>query len=217
MFKLTPKEQKLLLLLVCLLALGIVLRFVLFRQDTSVALTAQTGSSDNIMENMAEKEENEEETKEEDDVEKVIIVHVTGAVNNPGVYYLPEGARVFHAVEEAGGASEEADLERINLAQPLYDGQPVYVPRKGEEGSPQPSGINNSQSGSPSHNIAKININTASKSQLETLPGIGSVKAQNIITYREKNGPFQRVEDLLKVSGIGEKTLEGIIELITVY
>jgi competence protein ComEA len=211
LFKLTPKEQKLLILLVCLLVIGLVLRFALPEHDTAlITKTAETGSKDNSME--------ADEGKESLDPEnEVVVVHVTGAVKNPGVYILQKGSRVFHVVEEAGGALEDADLERINLAQHLYDGQPVFVPRKGGESSPQPAGLTSYQGESFSTGIHKININTASKSQLETLPGIGSAKAQNIINYREKYGPFQRIEDLVKVSGIGDKTLEGIRDLITVY
>jgi competence protein ComEA len=217
LFKLTPKEQKLLILLVCLLALGLLLRFILPGHEKSLtAKSAGTASEALSLERQeVEKEEAEESPKGEDAPADAIIVHITGAVKNPGVYSLPKGARVFHAVEEAGGALEEADLERINLAQHLYDGQPVYVPRKGEEGSSQPAGLTSYQADTAIGN--KVNINTASKSQLETLPGIGSVKAQNIINYRQKNGPFQSIEDLVKVSGIGDKTLEGIRELITVY
>ncbi|HAA34612.1 MAG TPA: competence protein CelA [Firmicutes bacterium] len=209
LFKLTPKEQKLVILLVCLLALGVVLRFVLPGHDTSlVAKKAESGSMDSAR----EEKEGEESPEAEKDPEDVLVVHVTGAVKNPGVYILQKGSRVFHVVEEAGGAVEEADLERINLAQPLYDGQPVHVPRKGEENSSQ-----SYQGETPAVGMTKININTAGKSQLETLPGIGSVKAQDIISYREKNGPFQSIEELTKVSGIGEKTLERIRDLITIY
>lgn len=212
LFKLSSKEQKLLLALVCLLALGLIFRFIIFGQKSSSALKEQKGSSPDQIVLIKESEEKKEKEKEE---EKFIIVHITGAVYNPGIYYLPEGARAFQAVEKAGGALEEADLERVNLAQPLYDGQAFYVPRKGDGGSGHAAGGSFAHGGPVG--ITKININTADRAQLESLPGIGSVKAQNIISYREKNGPFKSIEDLLKVSGIGEKTLEGIRELITVY
>ncbi|RJX28795.1 MAG: ComEA family DNA-binding protein [Dethiobacter sp.] len=209
MFKLTPKEQKLLILLVCLLVLGFVLRFALPEQETAlIKKTAETGIKDN---SSGADEEKESFTPENE----VIIVHVTGAVKTPGVYTLEKGSRVFQVVDKAGGALDDADLERINLAQHLYDGQPVFVPRKGDESPPPHAGTTSYESFSAG--IHKININTAGKSQLETLPGIGSVKAQNIINYREKNGPFQSIEDLVKVSGIGDKTLEGLRDLITVY
>ena len=214
MFKLTSKEQKLLLLLAGLLALGLIFRFLIFEQRAFSALKEQKKDSPDQIVLIKGSEEKAEKENKENEEEKFIIIHITGAVHNPGIYYLPEGARAFQAVEEAGGALEEADLERVNLAQPLYDGQAFYVPRKGEESFGHAAGGNNFYGPA---GITKININTADKSQLESLPGIGSVKAQNIISYREKNGPFQRIEDLVKVSGIGEKTLEGIRDLITVY
>ncbi|NMB40713.1 MAG: hypothetical protein GX996_02105 [Firmicutes bacterium] len=211
MFKLTPKEQKLLFLLISLLVLGLVLRFALPEQnEPGIAKTTETVDLGNTAEAEGAEENPEVETK-------VVIVHVTGAVKNPGVYTLQEGSRVFHVVDEAGGASDDADLERINLAQPLYDGQPVYVPRKGDECLQPSADPFSQQEGFSAAGAQKININRANKAQLETLPGIGSVKAQNIINYRESNGFFQSVEDLTKVNGIGEKTLEQIKELITVY
>ncbi len=205
MFKLTPKEQKLVLLLVCLLLLGIVLRF---------ALPAGGKESPGILLN-AEMEGDDKEAAVPEEKE-LIIIHITGAVREPGVYILEEGARVFEAVEKAGGQSDDADLEMINLAEPLYDGQPVYVPRKSDRDSLQLSnGV--SQGGLRQVKESRININSAGKAQLETLPGIGAAKAQSIIDYREKNGPFKSIDDLLKVTGIGDKTLEGLGDLITVY
>jgi competence protein ComEA len=217
LFKLTPKEKRLVFLLGALLALGLVLRLVLPENETFVAqgtgMLQGAGQKGMFIKNEhgAEEESGDVFSPEE---EKLIIVHITGAVTNPGVYTLEEGSRVFHVVEKAGGHLEDADLERINLAQPLYDGQPVFIPRKSDRDNSSSTG-GPSPAGDPS--VAKVNINTASKAQLETLPGIGSVKAQNIISYREKNGPFQRIEDLVNVNGIGEKTLEGMKDFITIY
>ena len=211
MFKLTPKEKKLLYLLLSLIVLGLVLRLALSGPGSApIAKIAATEDGGGFPEEVKEKEIQETEIE-------VIIVHITGAVKNPGVYTLQEGSRVFHVVDEAGGALEDADLERINLAQPLYDGQPVFVPRKSDEDFPQPESLVSHQGGLSAAGGQKININTANKSQLEELPGIGNVKAQNIINYREKNGPFRSVEDLIEVNGIGDKTLDLIKELVTVY
>ena len=208
LFKLTPKEQKLVLLLVCLLVLGIVLRF---------ALPAEGESSEILLNGeMKRNGEDAEVPKEEVPEEKeLIIIHITGAVREPGVYILEEGARVYEAVEKAGGQTDDADLEMINLAEPLYDGQPVYVPRKSDRDPSQPPG-GIFQGGLRQGKEGRININSANKSQLETLPGIGAVKAQNIIDSREKNGPFKSVEDQPKVNRIGEKTLESLGDLITI-
>lgn len=209
LFKLTPKEQKLVLLLVCLLVLGIVLRFALpvGGESPEILLNGEMKGNDK------DAEVPEGEVPEE---KELIIIHITGAVREPGVYILEEGARVYEAVEKAGGQSDDADLEMINLAEPLYDGQPVYVPRKSDRDPSQPPG-GIFQGGLQQGKEGRININSANKSQLETLPGIGAVKAQNIIDYREKNGPFKSVDDLLKVTGIGEKTLESLGDLITIY
>ena len=142
-----------------------------------------------------------EETKEP------LIIHIVGAVKNPGVFTLQEGDRVLEAVEKAGGFSEDALRDAVNLAARIYDGQQIYIPREGEEvPTTVYQGIQQQ----------KININTASQSDLETLPGIGPAKAGAIIQDREKNGPFKSIEEISRVTGIGEKTLEGIRDFITI-
>jgi len=129
-----------------------------------------------------------------------IVVHVTGAVMSPGVYELPEGSRVVDAIQAAGGFAEGAADEHLNLAAKLSDGQRIRVPWLSEikEGEGK----------------ALININTATAAQLQSLPGIGPAIAQRIVEYREKSGPFSRVEDLMKVSGIGPKVFANILDLI---
>ena len=136
-------------------------------------------------------------------------VYVTGAIQHPDVYLLPEGSIVKDALEAAGGATEEADLERINLALSVTDGQQVHVPRLGEDNSPVPP-----PSGQPA--TAKVNINTADAATLESLPGIGPSLAQRIVAHRQANGPFERIEDVMDVSGIGTATFEGIQDLLSV-
>ncbi|MCL2678185.1 MAG: helix-hairpin-helix domain-containing protein, partial [Clostridiales bacterium] len=129
---------------------------------------------------------------------KEIKVHIKGAVNNPGVYTLPPGSRVNDVVVMAGPL-EEADLDSINLARPLKDGEAFYVPFLGE-----------------GFNSGKVNINKASQAELETLRGIGAAKAGAIINYRSEHGPFMKIEDIQKVSGIGPATFEGIKDSICV-
>lgn len=146
----------------------------------------------------------------EPDRPKTVKVHVSGAVARPGVYELPTGARVIEAVEEAGPLPE-ADLDALNLAAPLMDGQKIPVPRKGEAARlPAAAG-----GGSPAGTL--ININTASAAELEALPGIGPSLAQRIVAYREEHGPFRTIEDIKNVSGIGEGRFAQIKDLITVY
>ena len=141
-----------------------------------------------------------------------VQVHVTGAVKNPGVYVLLENARNIDAITAAGGATSEADLERINLSEFIRDGQRVYVPYKGEPIST--SERSSTISLSPTVPTL-VNINTADADALMSLPGIGEVKAAAIIAYRETYGPFTSIEALLNVKGIGQSTLEGLREHIT--
>ncbi|MFQ6001829.1 MAG: helix-hairpin-helix domain-containing protein [Anaerolineae bacterium] len=138
-----------------------------------------------------------------------IGVYVVGAVRNPGVYFLPPGSRVTDALEAAGGPTDEADLARVNLAKRVYDEEQIYVPQVGEENPPLPLSTGGQAGG-------KININTATAAELETLPGIGPVLAQRIVDYRETNGPFAAIEDIKNVRGIGEVTFADIEDLITV-
>lgn len=139
-----------------------------------------------------------------------VVVHVTGAVNAPGVFTLPADARVDDAVR-AAGATANADLSQLNLAQKLNDGQKIVVPKTGETAaSTSGEGTGEPESG------ALINLNTASQAELETLPSIGEVRAQAIIDYRETNGGFKSVEELKEVSGIGEKIYADVAPHITV-
>ena len=152
----------------------------------------------------------------------LIIIDIAGAVVSPGVYELESDARVGEALEKASGLSEKADKDwiakNLNLAQKLSDGAKLYIPFKGELGSAAGGGMvagvsqdaANPQSG-------KININTASAGELETLPGIGPSYAQKIIDYRTSSGRFTAIEDIKKVPGIGEKTFQKIKDLITVF
>ena len=136
-------------------------------------------------------------------------VYVSGAVHNPDVYTLLQDSIVKDAMEAAGGPTGDADLERINLALPVSDGQHVHVPRQGEDSPPvQPP------SGQPAPG-GKVNINTADPDLLESLPGIGPALAQRIVDYRQTHGPFERIEDITGVPGIGEATFEGMQDLIT--
>jgi len=152
------------------------------------------------------------------------VVYVTGAVRYPGVYKVHEGARVYELVEKAGGLSEEADGEAFNMAAPMFDGAHLHVPRKGEKASDGlvvPRGgdsgvLAEEVSQTESHKGEKVDINRATADELESLPGIGAKTAEAIIQYRNSNGPFKCVEDLLSVKGIGPKKLEKIREHVTI-
>ena len=140
-----------------------------------------------------------------------VVVHVAGAVSAPGVYTLPADSRVDDAVR-AAGATADADLSQLNLAQKLADGQKITVPAAGEAPAP----ADNAAPSDSSQSGALININTATQEELETLPSIGEVRAQAIIAYREEHGGFRTTDELMEVSGIGEKIFADISPHITV-
>lgn len=138
---------------------------------------------------------------------KIIIIDVKGAVFKEGVYEMKEGDRVKEAVEKAGGLLPDADVKKVNLAQMVQDQMLLYVPNKNE---PVQEGATFSKS------EGKVQINTASKEQLEKITGIGSRKAESILKYREEHGLFQKIEDLLEIDGIGAKSLEKIKDQIII-
>jgi competence protein ComEA len=146
----------------------------------------------------------------------LLRVYVTGAVAHPDVYRLPPGSIVKDAIQAAGGASGEADLSRVNLAQELRDQQQVVVPRAGETAVPPPAGSESPSRSGGTLPAAKVNINTAAADELDTLPGIGAEMARRIIDYRAANGPFKSVEDIQRVTGIGDSTYQKLKDRITV-
>lgn len=139
-----------------------------------------------------------------------VSVYVSGAVAKPDVYSLARGSLVKDAVAAAGGATGDADLNHVNLAQAISDGMQIYVPHVGEQPTQKAKGTEAPAVSGP------ININTATQAELETLPHIGPATAAKIIDYREKHGPFARIEDIQNVSGIGPATFADIKDLITV-
>lgn len=156
-----------------------------------------------------------------------IAVHVIGAVPRPGLYEFAEGARVQDAIDAAGGLLSSANVDSINLAALLEDGQQLNIPYKaGQDPSGQSSsngdealflpGATEEPEDTGGGDSELININTASLEELDSLPGIGPTIAQRIIDYRDENGPFSVIEDILNVSGIGPSTFDQIKDLITV-
>lgn len=169
---------------------------------------------------IAENKEKEEKSK--------ITIHMIGEVKNTGILTLEEGARISDAIEQAGGATKEADLNEINLAYELQDGEQIYVPNKKdkekstqEEYITKESGNNvvkgkNESSTNKKGGGRKVNINEASQSELETLPGIGPSIANRIIEYRTQNGKFEKIEDLQNVKGIGDSKFANVKDNITI-
>jgi competence protein ComEA len=142
-----------------------------------------------------------------------MFVHVAGAVRAPGLYTLPEGSRVADAIEAARGATTSADLGAINLAELVVDGAKIDVPRRGE--TPEAAATVAPTTGS-SDAPQTIDLNSADAAALETIPGIGPVRAAAIVQHRDDNGPFATVDALLEVSGIGPATLESVRPYVTV-
>ena len=159
--------------------------------------------------------------------EAAVIVHVLGAVARPGIVEVNLGDRVIDAIAAAGGTTDAADVARINLARELVDGEQLYVPAVGEE-LPAGAGPGNGPGGAGagagvgaagaggSGAAGLVNLNTADAAALETLPGVGPALATRILAWRDENGPFRAVDELLAVAGIGEKTLAGFRDLVTV-
>ncbi len=151
-----------------------------------------------------------------------IYIHITGEVKKPGVVQLNLGDRIIDAIEKAGGETKQADLSQVNLAYKVEDGQKIYIPNKNEKISEYIWSGNGDNNGDSNLNNKeqkeenKVNINTASQSELDGLPGIGPALAQRIIDFREENGEFKSIEDIQNVKGIGNSKFEDIKEDICV-
>lgn len=173
----------------------------------------QNTDSDTQSENAASRVRQPEQTPA---IEERIVVHVCGAVVNPGVYELNAGSRVCDAICAAGGFHEEADKDYVNQAQVLADGTQLVIPTFEQTENGFENGLSIPSSQSDASASGKINLNTASKEELCKIPGIGQSRADAIVSYREQNGRFQAIEDIMQVSGIKQATYEKIKDSITV-
>ena len=218
---------------VFLIAFSIYLASALTKNDAIIILSStDSETSATLTVGLTIESEQEQENEAEPQFEeKIIIVDIEGAVENPGVFYLQEGSRVNDAVQEAGGLTDDADTRWVNLAARLADGDKVYIPKRGHEKDEsskptRPVGIitqdttgGSALSGTGTSNDmanVMVNINTATSAQLQTLSGVGPVTAQKIIDYRENVGNFSKIEDIMRVSGIGQKTFDGFKDKITI-
>ncbi len=144
---------------------------------------------------------------------KFVVVFVNGAVVNPGIYELPEGSRLYEAIDLAGGLLSEADSKHIQMARIIADEETIYIPLIGEETESMVMGMG------PSYTVSatnKVNINKANEAELATLNGIGPALAQRIIDYRTNNGPFKDISEIKNVSGIGDKKYAAIKDHISI-
>lgn len=178
--------------------------------------------------NKTENDTNKEESESKDTKEKIII-YIAGAIKNEGVYELDENSRIADCIEKAGGLTEDANLQDINLAYMLEDGMKIYIPKNSEsnnhdntesnattENDKREVTVKNIENKNSKTQNVKININTATQTELETLPGIGSSTALKIINYRKENGKFKSIEDIKNVNGIGDSKYNKIKDMIKV-
>lgn len=206
----TKKERVVIIIVVCFIA--VLSFFKIFNPDNKKADIA----GDEILEktdiDLLENAERNEEEVSTAEISKIVI-HIAGSVKNPGILELENGKRVIDAIDLSGGLMDEADISSINLARKLSDEEKIYIPKLGEIVEEKREGIDTGLGKVSASDI--ININICSKEELMTLPGIGDKTADKILNYREEN-IFKNIEDIKKVSGIGEKKFEAIKDLIKV-
>ena len=228
MKKLNLKQKK--IIAIILIILVIITYYYLYLKNS----TEEISNQDLEVNNTQESNQTNETEKE---TEETIVVHISGAVNIEGIVELEAGSRIANAIEKAGGVKENADMTDINLAYPLEDGMKIHIPTKEEteanknnenmidesyvtssSGGVSSKEDTNSTQGSSKSTTSneKVNINTATQEELDTLPGIGPSIASKIIDYREQNGKFNSIEEIKEVSGIGEAKYEKIKDSITI-
>lgn len=219
---------------VVILAIIIILIIGFYYMVTRDKDYLEENSNMNVLNTNEENEEKENKISNTEDKKK-IVVYVAGAVKNEGVYELEENSRVADCIEKAGGLADDANIKEINLAYVLEDGMKVYIPKNSDKNEVEDktstyvskengSNFNKSDDGSENTNSSqskstkssKININTATQAELESLPGIGPSTATKIINYRKENGRFNSIEDIKKVSGIGDSKYSQIKDLVTI-
>lgn len=209
------KKQKIIFVIV----LFIMVLFILFYIYSTLYknnFNFETSEEENILLNDNTIVENTANSNSSDEniTDNAIIVYICGAVKESKVISLKEDSRIADAIEAVGGLTQDADLTNINLAYILEDGEKIYIPKKGEKIEETDSSVNTSSQ--TTSKLQKININKASQTELETIPGIGPSTALKIINYRKENGKFSTIEDIKNVSGIGDAKYESMKDYICV-
>lgn len=199
------KKQKVIIIVIVIFMLLFIGYYIINKVNDAEYIKLETEENESIESTTA----NEEILKDEQD----IIVYLTGAVKKPGIVKVKQGSRISDVIDVSGGINDEADLSRINLAYAVKDGQKVYVPSINDEENintvTEEAGENVIEEDS-TNKTKKININTASQTELETLNGIGPSTALKIINYRSENGNFKKIDDIKNVPGIGDSKFENI-------
>ena len=216
MFDGLTNKQKIISITVITIAIIAIFVYIYNKNNNYNTIDESEILVNSLDENNLEKESKKGEEKQ------IIIIHIAGEVNNPGVVRIEEGKRIGDAIELAGGLTEYADITEINLAYVLEDGMKIKIPNLNDkENEEYIISDNGNDSRSENSNIRKdkgnmININKATQTELETLQGIGPSLATRIIEYREENGKFNSIEDIKNVSGIGDNKYEAIKDSISV-
>ncbi len=159
--------------------------------------------------------QNEDETLIDESTIKEVAIFISGEVKNPGVIEVENGTRLHDAIDKVGGVTDEADLNRVNLAIKVQDEQHYVIPKIGEEIDLN-SSAGNTTTPKLDDKVSSVNINTATIEELDTLPGVGEATANKIVNYRDENGKFNSIEEIKNVNGIGDKKYEEIKELIDI-
>ena len=201
------KKQKIIVGIILAIMSIVLINYVYLRKPQTI--------SDEDLNIYEEEDIQEEEIKQEED-KKEIVVHVAGAINVEGIVFLKEGDRVSSAIEKAGGVTQDADMSQVNLAYQLEDGMKIYIPKIGEDKQELQENVTIPNQVTNEKKTTKVNINTATKEELETLPGIGKSTAEKIIKYRQENKRFSKIDEIKEVSGIGDAKFESIKNQITV-
>lgn len=205
------KNQKIIFFIILLIMIIIIIYYIyssLYKNNFVFSYYDNNLIENNLLENNQNNISNKETLES-----NFIVVYVCGAVKENKVVKLKEDSRICDAIDAVGGFSKDADVININLAHILEDGEKIYIPKKGEENNNESNNYLNSSSYVKNN---KININSATQTQLETIPGIGPSTALKIINYRETNGNFSKPEDIKNVSGIGDAKFEKIKDYIYV-
>ncbi len=206
--------------LIILIAIGGVIIFVI----GYYLYTTTSNESYEQLDIISEEQDNQNKENVEKEQEEMMVVHIAGEVKKPGIVKTKEGARIADIIEEAGGLTENANITNINLAYIIEDGQKITIPSKNQKveakqeeyiQTENEQGIINEEQGISNKNQV-LNINRATKEELQTLQGIGESTAEKIITYRKENGNFKQIEDIKNVPGIGDAKYENIKDKISV-
>lgn len=219
----TKKEQVVILIVISIIVLVVGFKFLSKqimtknnKNDKDNELIIKTDNLEKEME--TDNDIDRQEEQYEKDIKEDIIVHISGQVENPGIVELKSGERLMDAVELLGGLTGEADEDRINLAKKLQDEEKIYIPKIGEELEIEildAVETSNSVDKDTEKGRDKIDINICTKEELNSLPGIGDVLSDRILEYREDN-IFKTIEDIMNVSGVGDKKFEGLKDLIII-